>query len=341
MVRVGVVGCGYWGSKHVRVLHGTEGVDAVVMIDPVEERVRSLARTYPADLTFGSVRAALPHVDALVVATPPTTHVGVALEAMAAGRHVLVEKPLATTVADAQRMIEAAADAGVTLMAGHTFEYNPAVWKLRDLVRGGELGEVYYLDSARLNLGLYQRDVNVIYDLAPHDVSIVNYVLGQAPVAVQAWATHHAHHRFEDVAYLRLFYADRDLSANIHVSWLDPAKVRRVVAVGSAKMAVYDDIAEERIRVLDKGITMPSEDDSRTQPPMSYRYGDIVAPFVAPDEPLGVQDRHFVECVATGATPLTDGDNGLAVVRVLEAAQLSLGRGRPVPIEEVAVAAAV
>ncbi len=174
-------------------------------------------------------------MDAIVVATPPTSHVPIALRAIAAGKHVLVEKPLAPTAAEARQLISAAADAGVLLMTGHTFEYNPAVWKLRELVQSGVLGDVYYIDSARLNLGLYQTDVNVILDLAPHDVSIINYVLGEQPVAVQAWASRHAHPRFEDVAYLRLIYADERLSAHIHVSWLDPCKVRRVTAVGSAE----------------------------------------------------------------------------------------------------------
>jgi predicted dehydrogenase len=279
-------------------------------------------------------------VDAVVVATPPSTHVAVALEAIAAGKHVLVEKPLATTAAGARHLMNASAEAGVTLMVGHTFEYNAAVRKLRELVRSNELGQLYYLDSARLNLGLYQTDVNVILDLAPHDVSIINYVLGRRPAAVQAWASRHAHRRFEDVAYLRLFYDDfyddQGLSANIHVSWLDPCKVRRLTAVGSKKMAVYDDLAtEERIRVLDKGVSPPLEPGNLAQPPMSYRYGDILVPFVASDEPLEIQDRHFLQCVLTGSTPLTDGENGLAVVEVLEAAQLSLRLGRPVPLYEL------
>jgi predicted dehydrogenase len=263
----------------------------------------------------------------------------VALQAIEAGKHVLVEKPLAPTSAGARRLESAAAAAGVVLMVGHTFEYNPAVRKLRQLVQGGELGEVYYIDSARLNLGLYQNDVNVILDLAPHDISIINHVLGRKPVAAQAWASRHAHRRFEDVAYLRLFYDDffddRGLAANIHVSWLDPCKVRRVTAVGSEKMAVYDDLAaDERIRVLDKGVCLPDGDDM-TQPPMSYRYGDIVVPFIAPDEPLALQDRHFVECIASGARPLTDGQNGLAVVEALEAAELSRRLARPVLLEEL------
>ena len=337
--RVAVVGCGYWGSKHVRVLHGTEGVAEVALVDGVNDRLQNLARNYKTAPCYPDLRSALPHVDAIVVATPPSTHVAIALEAIEAGKHVLVEKPLAPTSSGARRLIEASADAGVILMVGHTFEYNPAVRKLRELVRSQELGDLYYIDSARLNLGLYQNDVNVILDLAPHDVSIINNVLGRKPVAVQAWAARHAHRRFEDVAYLRLFYDDffddRGMSANIHVSWLDPCKVRRVTAVGSKKMAVYDDLAaEERIRILDKGV-LPQDGGNLTQPPMSYRYGDIVVPFIASDEPLAVQDRHFIDCIERDAKPLTDGENGLAVVETLEAAELSRRLGRPVLLEEV------
>ena len=338
--RIAVVGCGYWGSKHVRVLHATEGVEEVVLVDSREERVRSLARSYKTAPWYTALAPALEHVDAVVVATPPSTHVPAALQAIEAGKHVLVEKPLAPTTAGAHRLESAAASAGVILMVGHTFEYNPAVRKLRELVQSGELGEIYYIDSARLNLGLYQNDVNVILDLAPHDISIINHVLGRKPVAAQAWASRHAHRRFEDVAYMRLFYDDffddRGLAANIHVSWLDPCKVRRVTAVGSDKMAVYDDLApDERIRVLDKGVSLPPGGDNMTQPPLSYRYGDIVVPFISPDEPLAVQDRHFVECIASGTRPLTDGQSGLAVVEALEAAELSRRLGRPVLLEEL------
>lgn len=335
-----MVGCGYWGSKHARVLHAADGVEQVVLVDSRQDRLLSLSRSYKTAASYNDLRLALPHVDAVVVATPPSTHVPLALQAIEAGKHVLVEKPLAPTSDGARILERAAAAAGVVLMVGHTFEYNPAVRKLRDLVQSKELGEVYYIDTARLNLGLYQNDVNVILDLAPHDISIINHVLGRKPIAAQAWASRHAHPRFEDVAYVRLFYDDffddRGLSANIHVSWLDPCKVRRVTAVGSQKMAVYDDLAaDERIRVLDKGVCLPPEGDNMTQPPWSYRYGDIVVPFISPDEPLAVQDRHFIECVATGARPLTDGANGLAVVEALEAAELSRRVGRPVLLAEL------
>jgi predicted dehydrogenase len=339
-VRLAVVGCGYWGSKHLRVLEATEGVAEVVAVDSRPDRIRALSRGGRSPRCYSTLDAALSEVDAVVVATPPSTHVPVALQAIEAGKHVLVEKPLAPSTWGALQLVNAAAAAGVTLMVGHTFEYNPAVRKLREIVCNGELGELYYIDSARLNLGLYQDDVNVILDLAPHDISILNFVLGRKPVAVQAWASRHAHHRFEDVAYLRLFYdelfADHGLSANVHVSWLDPCKVRRVTVVGSRKMAVYDDVAtEERIRILDKGVCVQPDGGSLAQPPTSYRYGDIMAPFIQPDEPLAVQDRHFVECVATNSAPNSDGESGLAVVEALEAAQLSRRLGRPVLLEEV------
>jgi predicted dehydrogenase len=338
--RIALVGCGYWGSKHARVLHSAERVAEVVLVDSREGSLKNLARTYKTAQCYPTLGQALPHVDAVVVATPPSTHVAVALAAIQAGKHVLVEKPLAPTSAAARALVSAAAAQGVVLMVGHTFEYNPAVRKLRDLVQCQELGDLYYIDSARLNLGLYQNDVNVIFDLAPHDISIINYVLGRKPVAAAAWACRNAHQQFEDVAYLRLFYddnfVDRGMSANIHVSWLDPCKVRRVTAVGSRKMAVYDDLAtDERIRVMDKGVSSSLAGDDLTQPPMSYRYGDIVVPFISPEEPLGVQDRHFIDCIESGARPLTDGENGLAVVEALEAAEVSRRLGRPVLLDEV------
>jgi len=335
--RIGVVGVGYWGSKHVRVLHALERVSSVVVIDPRQERLDALTRTFPSVQAFTSLEAALPAVDAVIVATPPTTHVPIALAAIAAGKHVLVEKPLATTSDDAQRLIDAAAERDVLLMVGHTFEHNSAVWRLRDLVHSGELGDLYYLDSARLNLGLYQPDVNVLWDLAPHDVSIANLLLGRLPSSVQAWGSIHANRRFEDVVYLRMSYDEMGVSANIHVSWLDPCKVRRVTVVGSRKMAVYNDLAtDERVRIHDKSVSVPAVDGDLSQPPTSYRYGDIVAPFVPADEPLAVQEDHFVDCIATGAPCRTDGRNGLAVVQVLEAAQTSLRTGRRIRLDESA-----
>jgi predicted dehydrogenase len=276
---------------------------------------------------FATLRSALPHVDAVVIATPPRSHARLAIQALAAGKHVLVEKPMTTTTSSAHRLIEEAANRGLTLMVGHTFEHNAAVWKLREVIESGQLGEIYYIDTARLNLGLYQADVNVVWDLAPHDISIINHLLSAAPTSVQAWGSRHARFRQEDVAYLRLSYEDRSVQAQVHVSWLDPCKVRRVTVVGSRRMAVYDDLADdERLRIYDKGVVAAEQGDVRNRP-MSYRYGGISAPYIQLHEPLAVQDQHFVECVATGRRPYTDGEDGLAVVQVLEAASQSLHRG--------------
>ncbi|MEA2509162.1 MAG: hypothetical protein QOG21_1244 [Actinomycetota bacterium] len=331
-MRIGVVGCGYWGSKHLRVLHGIPEVTSVVAIDSQTDRLESLSRVFAGLPCFHDLESALDHVDGLVIATPPSTHVPLALTAIHAGKSVLIEKPLATSSADARLLIKEAEDK-VTLMVGHTFEYNAAVGKLRELVSTDVLGAVYYIDTARLNMGLYQSDVNVIWDLAPHDLSILNYILGSQPMSVQAWGAPHAHPFLEDVAYLRLHYPN--VTANVHVSWLDPCKVRRVTVVGSRQMAVYNDLAaEERVRVYDKGVVNTQDPETLQDLPMTYRYGDIRSPFINFEEPLNVQDNHFVSCVRDGQRPRTDGENGLAVVRALEAAEVSLREGRPVFLDD-------
>lgn len=332
-MRVGVVGCGYWGSKHVRVLHGLTQVSQVAIIEPDDSRRCALLKAFSGSKAFPTLEAALDAVDSVIIATPPSTHADLAARALEAGKGVLVEKPLSTRVDDAHHLIDIADDSSLVLMVGHTFEYNAAVWKLRELVNANELGTIQYIDTARLNLGLYQDDINVIWDLAAHDVSITNYILGAAPDVVQAWGSCHAQTQLEDVAYLRLQYRSVNVTAQIHVSWLDPCKVRRVTVVGSRKMAVYNDLAQdERVRVYDKGVVPLPRGEGLHAVPMSYRYGDITSPFVAFQEPLGVQDAHFLECISQKKQPLTDGKNGLAVVRTLEATELSLREGRPVEL---------
>jgi predicted dehydrogenase len=335
-LRIGVAGIGYWGSKHVRTMRSISSVSQVAVIDPSQERTAKLRHAFPEVDTYPDLESALPSIDALVVATPPSTHAPLACAAMEAGKHVLVEKPFATRLEDAHRMMQVAQEHGVALMVGHTFEYHSAVWALREMVARGELGDLYYLDTSRLNLGLYQHDVNVLFDLAPHDISILNYVLGSTPTSVECWGSRHAHRRLEDIAYLRVCYDQPHVEANVHVSWLDPCKVRRMTVVGSSKMVVFDDLeGEERIRVHNKSVSQPDESADLTMPPMSYRYGEVVAPYLVVNEPLLVEDEHFVDCVLTGMRPLTDGANGLAVVEVLEAAQLSMKEHREVFIEEV------
>jgi predicted dehydrogenase len=330
-VRVAVVGYGYWGSKHMRVLSSMPGVH-VTIVEQDPERIAEARRSYPAAESAHCLGDVLQRVDAVVVATPPSTHAEVALQALRHGRHTLVEKPLAMTVDDAQQMVDSAAASGVHLMAGHTFEYNAAVWKLKEIIDSGELGRVLYIDAARLSLGKYQRDCNVIWDLAPHDISIASFLLDEVPRTAWVWAKRHVGHRHADVAYLRLDFEQAATHAFVHVSWLDPCKVRRVTVVGERKMAVYDDMSDnERIRVYDIGVDPADPDDHGESHamPVSYRTGDIVSPYVQFNEPLLVQDSHFIECIRTGAKPNTSGERGLDIVRVLAATDVAEATGRP------------
>ena len=335
-IRVAVAGVGYWGSRHVRVLRSTTGVAEVVGVDERFAQLDNAAREIDHGVTaYSCLDDALPHVDAVVVATPPASHAQLGLRAIEAGKHVLIEKPMASTTDAASGLIDAARAADVLLMPGHTFEHNAAVHKLRELVRTGQLGQLFHLDCARLNLGLYQADVNVILDLAPHDISISNFVLGSRPTTITAWASRHVHPEHEDVAYLWLDYADLGVRTHIHVSWLSPEKVRQVTAVGSKRMAVYNDRSDsDRIRVYDKAAVPPSEVDGPLSQ-VAYHLGDIVSPFIAFAEPLAVQDQHFVDCIVNGSPPAVDGSSGLAVVQALECAQISLREERPVALAEV------
>jgi predicted dehydrogenase len=330
-VRVAVVGYGYWGSKHVRVLSSMPGVH-VTIVDFDPGRLAEARCSHPSVRAARSLDDMLAYVDAVVVATPPATHAEVALRALRRGRHALVEKPLATTVDQAQEMVDVAAAGGVHLMVGHTFEYNAAVWKLKEIVTSGELGRVLYLDAARLSLGKYQRDCNVIWDLAPHDISITSFLLDEVPRTAWVWAKRHVGHGHADVAYLRLDFERAATHAFVHVSWLDPCKVRRVTVVGERKMAVYNDMSDnERIRIYDIGVDPAELDDHGEQHamPVSYRTGDIVSPFVQFHEPLLVQDSHFIDCIRTGRKPNTPGERGVDIVRVLSAADVAEATGRP------------
>jgi predicted dehydrogenase len=338
VIGIGVVGAGYWGPKHVRLFHELAGCRVILAADLDEHRLASLRVQYPSIRTTTRYRDLIESrdVNAVVIATPVSTHAALAGEALRAGKHVLVEKPIARFSHEVHELIAVAAREDRVLMVGHTFLYNPAVRALRDLVRNGDLGQVYYIHSQRLNLGLFQRDINVVWDLAPHDISIIMYILGADPIAVSAHGGAYVQHGIEDVAHLGLDFP-HGVRAQIHVSWLDPNKVRRATVVGSRKMAVYDDVETlDKIRVYDKGVDAPPHTSSFRDFQLSYRYGDVRIPYIPGIEPLRVECEHFVECIRTGATPLTAGPHGLKVVQVLESAQHSLdhcGRLVPVPME--------
>jgi predicted dehydrogenase len=320
-VRIAVVGYGYWGSKHVRVLSSIPGV-AVTVVDRQPDRLVEAAAHHPGARLAQRLDEVLAHVDAVLIATPPAGHARLAQYAIEHDRHVLVEKPLTTSVEDAERLVASAEEHGRTLMVGHTFEYNPAVWKLRDLVRDGTLGHVRYVDTARLSLGRYQSDVNVVWDLACHDISIVSYVLDEIPDATGVWAQHAIGGLQADVAYLRLQFPRVRAQGFVHVSWLSPNKVRRVTVIGDKMMAVYDDLSDnERVRVYDIGVDVQTIDEPTAAHalPVSYRTGDIISPYIPFQEPLLLQDEHFVDCIRTGCPSRTPGRRGLDVVRVLAA----------------------
>ena len=333
-IKVGVIGCGYWGPQLVRNLHDMPNVQLVGVADSKPERLEFVRRHYPTVKAFSNHTDLLDtDVQAVVIATPIHTHHRLAMEALAAGKHILVEKPLAASVAEAVDLIKLGQARHRMVMVGHTFLYNPAVQELRRLVGDGELGRVYYVDAARLNLGLFQRRANVIWDLAPHDVSILMYVLGTSPVAVSARGSTCVQDDVHDVAYLELLF-ETGVSAHVHVSWLDPAKVRRITVVGDQKMAVYNDVSlAEKIRVYDTGVGTPMT-NSFGEFQMSYRHGQVTIPYITWQEPLRLECEHFVECVRTGKDPRTDAMQGLTVVSVLEAASESLRRaGERVPVE--------
>lgn len=327
VIRIGVVGYGYWGPNLVRNFQDIPVVEIVGISDIREERLRPLAKKFPRAKFTARYRDLIsnPDLDALVIATPISTHYEIARKALEAGKHVLVEKPLAETTQQAMALTQLAAKRRQILMVGHTFEYNPAVLKVASLLNSGELGRLYYIDSVRVNLGLHQSDgLNVLWDLAPHDLSIILHWVGGLPKKVSALGQSFVRSGVEDVAFLHLEFPDGVL-AHIHLSWLAPTKIRRMTVVGDKKMIVYDDLDNaEKIKVADRGVHW---DPANPQLKVGYRMGDIVSPRVEVREPLADECLHFVQCIVENKPPRTDGQKGVQVVRVLEAADQSLKRG--------------
>ena len=324
-VRVGVVGCGYWGPKLIRNFHSIPGSDLTIVSDLRQDRLDHIKGLYPSVETTTSFDALLDSpVEAVAIATPVSRPYEMAKQALLADKHVLVEKPLTQSTEYADALIELARERGRILMVGHTFEYNPAVEYLKRFIESGKLGRVYYINATRVNLGIFQKDINVIWDLAPHDVSILLYLLGIKPDQVSARGSAYVQPGIEDVAYVTLNFPN-GIMADVRVSWLDPCKIRRITVVGSKKMVVYDDVEpNEKIKIYDKGVDAPPYSDTMEQFRLSYRYGDITTPAISNAEPLAIETRHFLECIRTGTTPRSDGIVGRDVVRILEAAQHSL-----------------
>jgi len=326
MIKVGVIGYGYWGPNLVRNFAEVKDARVTMVSDRKAERLGQVERRYPGVRTTTDPNALItdPDVDAVVVATPVEYHFDLAMATLQAGKHVLVEKPIASSSEQASRMVDEAQRRNLVLMVDHTFVYTGAVQKIRDLTCDGDLGEIYYYDSVRINLGLFQHDVNVLWDLAVHDLSIMDYVLQRPVAAVSATGFAHVPGRPENIAYMTMFFAG-PLIAHVHVNWLAPVKIRRTLLGGSRRMVVFDDLeASEKVKVYDRGISVDPSPENVYQMLVGYRTGDMWAPKIPQAEALSVEAAHFVECVATGKAPLTDGPAGLRIVKLLEAASASM-----------------
>lgn len=323
-LRVAVVGLGYWGPNLVRVLHELDGADVVAVCDTDPAALEKVGRRYPAVRKTRELDALLDdrEIDAVAIATPVATHFELARAALEAGKHVFVEKPMASSVEEAELLVAIAEERGLTLMPGHTFLYSPPVNAVRGLIESGELGDIYFISTSRVNLGLHQSDASVIWDLGPHDFSILRYWLDESPTAVTAVARCCVVPGVPDVAFVNLQYSAGVL-AHVELAWLAPSKLRRTAIVGSRKMVVYDDTSAEPVRVFDSGVDLPDPTDFG-QYKLTYRTGDIVSPAIRPVEPLRVELQDFVDGISTGRPLRSSAELGVSVIRTIVAVEESL-----------------
>ena len=333
MTKVGIIGCGYWGPNLIRNFIQIPESEVDYYCDLDEEKLKCIKSLYPkpkATQNYGEILNDA-RVEAVAIATPVHTHFELAKKGLDAGKHVFVEKPLTQTSQQAKELIKLAKKKGKVLMVGHTFLYTAAVNKLKELIDSGELGDVLYISSQRRNLGLFQEDINVVWDLGTHDISVILYLLNdgldEKECRIVATGQSHFLSDNEDVAFITLNFAGK-IVANLHLSWLDPCKIRNMTVVGTKKMVVYDDIeALEKIKVYDKGVLVHDRYNSFGEFQLSYRYGDITVPRLKQEEPLKVELSHFLECIREDKKPLTDGENGYQVVKIIEKINESLKNG--------------
>ncbi len=321
-----VVGCGYWGAKHIRVVQECPQAKLTTVVDSRQECLDYIKSTYPGIATSQDYDSVLNNdkIDGIIIATPAATHFSLAREALKAGKHVLVEKPLATSSAECRELIRLAEHHDRVLMVGHTFEYHPAVQLMRQIIRRGGLGQIYYVSSRRLNLGLYRSDANVLWDLGPHDYSIIFTVLEEQMKDINAWGCSNVLPNVEDVVYTKMSFIS-NVTAHVHVSWLDPVKVRQVTIVGSEGMLVFDDVLpSEKVRIYDRRFTPTLCGDTYSNFQSAYHDGKSFVPSLPNEEPLKLEVQDFINSIITTASPLADGYRGLRVVEALEAATLCL-----------------
>jgi len=326
-VNIGVVGLGYWGPNLVRNFIDVENCRVVMVCDANEARLKPVKKRYPnIELTTKyEDMAASNDVDAIAIATPVISHYPLAKQALENGKHVLIEKPICSNSTEAEDLIKTAKKYQKILMVDHTFLYTGGVRKIKELIDKGEIGQLFYLDSVRINLGLFRPDVNVIWDLASHDISIIHYLFDEPPVSVSAMGRDFNNNNITCLAYITLKYKS-GMIAHIHTSWLSPVKIRRIILGGSKKMVIYDDVEPtEKIKIYDSGIEFRQENETSLQP--TYRLGDINLPKLDQREALALEANHFIDCILNGKKPLTDGAMGLAVLKILEAADISTREG--------------
>jgi predicted dehydrogenase len=324
-----VVGCGYWGPNLIRNLSSLQDCVVKQVCDFDRVRLKHVQRLYPWIETCSDFQEVVDNqgIDAVVIATPVSSHFDLAGKSLLSGKHTFIEKPMASSVAQCEALIELSENKGLTLMVGHTFIYSATVRKIKEIVDRGDIGEILYISAQRLNLGLFQKDINVVWDLAPHDLSIILHLIGEDPTSVNCQGKAHVTPNIEDVTNLSLSFSHEGF-AMIHSSWLDPNKIRRMTIVGSKRMILYDDTEPlEKIKIYDKRVETPPHYDTFAEFNYSYHYGDMYAPHINHIEPLKLQCEHLADCIRTGATPETNGEEGLRVVRILEAAVQSLKMG--------------
>ena len=332
-INVGVVGCGYWGPNLIRNFRSLPDCRMKVMCDLNEGRLRHLRAVYPGVATETNLDRMLgdPSLDAVAVATSVRFHFPMARASLLAGKHTLIEKPMAASTAECEELIALAKKQGLILMVGHTFLFSPAIRKIKEIVDHRDIGDIRYISARRLNLGLFQKDINVAWDLAPHDISIILHIMGEVPRSVNCRGAAHVTPHIEDVTSMNLHFS-QDRSAIVHSSWLDPRKVREMTIVGSERMIVYDDVApQEKIKIFDARVERPPHYDTFAEFQYAYHYGDMYSPYIKQDEPLKLECQHFLDCIRQGSEPITDGSKGLEVVEILEASSRSLALdGAPV-----------
>ncbi len=337
MIKMGVIGCGYWGPNLIRNFHNNPEVEIVAIADIDSDRLTRVGGLYPNATQTADHRDIVndPSVDAVVVATPVSSHYPLGMDVLQSGKHLFLEKPMAASAEECRRLNDAADKGGLVIMVGHTFLFAPAVRKIKALMADGDLGDIYYVSITRVNLGIFQKDVNVVWDLAPHDVAMLNHLFGANPTVVSATGRSYVQVEkgIEDVAFVTLEYPGRQI-AHIHVSWLDPNKIRQMTFVGSRKMLVYDDVSPtEKIKVYDKGVEIQPHYDSFGEFQLQLRSGDIFSPRVDMAEPLKIEAQHFVDVIKGDAEAITSGQQGLEVVEVLEKACQSIkDDGQPVEL---------